>query len=151
MEHSAALPPCFPMLFTNTNTATLSSGMRADSCLMWLLACSAGVHDPGFACLLDTSSATFTLLAPRVPPEAAVWWGGLPSLEECAAAAGADRWAQGAAAVHQQQQRLVRCQLTISSLASNHQSSSNDVRLAQAHCQYGRRGQLCVLCWHQIG
>jgi hypothetical protein len=55
----------------------------------------AGVHDPGFACLLDTTSATFTLLAPRVPPEAAVWWGGLPSLEECAAAAGADRWAGG--------------------------------------------------------
>ncbi|KAF6261161.1 peptidase M24, structural domain-containing protein [Scenedesmus sp. NREL 46B-D3] len=49
-----------------------------------------GVTEPGFACLLDPETQRFTLVAPKVPEDAAVWWGGLPSLDQLAEQAGAD-------------------------------------------------------------
>ena len=36
-----------------------------------------------------------TLLSPKLPPEAAFWMGGLPTLEELAEEYGATRWAAG--------------------------------------------------------
>ncbi|WIA20195.1 hypothetical protein OEZ85_006043 [Tetradesmus obliquus] len=48
-----------------------------------------GVTEPGFACLLDPETQRFTLVAPKVPEDAAVWWGGLPSLDQLAEQAGA--------------------------------------------------------------
>lgn len=50
-----------------------------------------GVTEPGFGALLDPEDGSLTLLAPRVPDDAAVWWGGLPSLDDLAEAAGAQR------------------------------------------------------------
>ncbi|WIA40480.1 hypothetical protein OEZ86_013836 [Tetradesmus obliquus] len=49
-----------------------------------------GVTEPGFACLLDPETQRFTLVAPKVPEDAAVWWGGLPRLDQLAEQAGAD-------------------------------------------------------------
>eukprot|EP00877_Chromochloris_zofingiensis_P013741 jgi/Chrzof1/8620/Cz03g17190.t1 len=60
---------------------------RPDSNFFYL----AGVAEPGFACLLDTETGYFTLVAPHMDADAAVWWGGLPGLDELAEQAGADR------------------------------------------------------------
>ncbi|KAF8055939.1 hypothetical protein HT031_006578 [Scenedesmus sp. PABB004] len=49
-----------------------------------------GVCEPGFGALIDPESQRFVLVAPKVPAEAAVWWGGLPSADALAEAAGAD-------------------------------------------------------------
>jgi Xaa-Pro aminopeptidase len=42
------------------------------------------------AILLPSFLQRFTLVAPKVPEDAAVWWGGLPSLDQLAERAGAD-------------------------------------------------------------
>ena len=34
---------------------------------------SAGVHEPGYACLIDTNDGHFTLLAPKIDPQMIVW------------------------------------------------------------------------------
>eukprot|EP00879_Flechtneria_rotunda_P013073 GHRR01013653.1.p1 GENE.GHRR01013653.1~~GHRR01013653.1.p1 ORF type:complete len:463 (+),score=103.73 GHRR01013653.1:445-1833(+) len=49
-----------------------------------------GITEPGFACLLDPESQKLTLVAPKAPDDAAVWSGGLPSLDQIAEEAGAD-------------------------------------------------------------
>ncbi|EFJ45292.1 hypothetical protein VOLCADRAFT_106021 [Volvox carteri f. nagariensis] len=50
-----------------------------------------GVELPGFAALLEPESGHFTLLAPRLPEEAAYWVGAVPTLEQLQEQYGADR------------------------------------------------------------
>lgn len=50
-----------------------------------------GLDDmPGWGCLFDADSGRMTLVAPRVPEEAAIWTGPTPPIERVAAEAGAD-------------------------------------------------------------
>lgn len=46
---------------------------------------------PGFAALIDSSTGSLTLLAPKLPDEMSYWVGPQPSLEQLAEEAGADR------------------------------------------------------------
>ena len=41
-------------------------------CSSFDLTC-AGVHEPGYACLIDTTDGHFTLLAPKIDPQMVVW------------------------------------------------------------------------------
>ena len=93
------------------NGSDVFHAFRADSNFLY----TTGVNQPGFSCLLDVDdgtprgpmhaiggkwmngmkharlAGTFTLLAPRQPPEAAYWIGGLPLLEDLAEEFGADK------------------------------------------------------------
>ncbi|KAI8473827.1 MAG: peptidase M24, structural domain-containing protein [Monoraphidium minutum] len=52
---------------------------------------AAGVTEPGWGCLLDLDSGDFTLAAPRVPEDLAIWSGPQPSLDDAASEVGAQR------------------------------------------------------------
>ncbi|GAX84717.1 hypothetical protein CEUSTIGMA_g12139.t1 [Chlamydomonas eustigma] len=101
---------------------------RADSNFLYV----SGINFPGFACILDMESGTFTLLAPRLPPEAAFWMGGLPSLDELASEYGADRCAYKdelpvlLKRVHEMKGRTIH---TTNTLASRVQNVIDDTKL----------------------
>ncbi|GLI59795.1 hypothetical protein VaNZ11_001760 [Volvox africanus] len=60
---------------------------RSDSYFVYIT----GVELPGYAALLDPENGHFTLLAPRLPEEAAYWVGAVPTLEQLQEKYGADR------------------------------------------------------------
>lgn len=41
-----------------------------------------GVHLPGYACLIDTNTGHYTLVAPNVDPKMVTWMGAQPGLDE---------------------------------------------------------------------
>lgn len=49
-----------------------------------------GVHLPGFACLIDTATGQYTLLAPPIDPQLITWMGAQPGFDELAEQYGAD-------------------------------------------------------------
>ncbi|GIL83445.1 hypothetical protein Vretimale_11190 [Volvox reticuliferus] len=60
---------------------------RSDSYFVY----TTGVELPGYAAVLDPENGNFTLLAPRLPEEAAYWVGAVPTLEQLQETYGADR------------------------------------------------------------
>eukprot|EP00198_Chlamydomonas_reinhardtii_P012368 XP_001701705.1 predicted protein [Chlamydomonas reinhardtii] len=63
---------------------------RSHSHFVYVTGCMA----PGYGALIDAETGHFTLLAPRLPEEAAYWVGAVPSLEQLQQQYGADRQAQ---------------------------------------------------------
>ncbi|PNW86350.1 hypothetical protein CHLRE_02g083065v5 [Chlamydomonas reinhardtii] len=60
---------------------------RSHSHFVYVTGCMA----PGYGALIDAETGHFTLLAPRLPEEAAYWVGAVPSLEQLQQQYGADR------------------------------------------------------------